>query len=135
MPLLAVLVVKLKDLTQLHVVMGITKSSIGIRVPKQSVVLVGNHKRHADLCIILEKVLIATLHVKFLTLMLSQSIESLIRRTLEHSIPGQSVTLFLRQRTHAYFSFRHYKILELLAPFSLLQQHISISIVESDFPR
>ena len=51
-----------------------------------------DHERHTHLSIILEKFFIFTFHVQFLTLMLSQSIESLILGTIKDQMPGEAFT-------------------------------------------
>ena len=75
---LTVLIVELERTVQLQIVVGITETAIRIRIPQQTIVLVGEHKGDRHLRIILEEILVLTLHVKFLTLMLSEAIESLI---------------------------------------------------------
>ena len=71
MTLAPLLIVQLKCAIELQVIVGITKAAIRVRIPQQSVVLVRQHKRNADLGVILEQVLVLTLHVKLLALVLT----------------------------------------------------------------
>ena len=87
MTLLTVSVIKFKGTIQLEIVIRITKAAIAIRIPKDTVVLIREHKRDTYLCIILEQILILSLHIKLLALVLPQTIESLVLRTVELHLP------------------------------------------------
>ena len=78
MTLATLLVIEFEGTVQLKVVVGIAKAAIAVTVPQQTIVLIRQHKGDADLGIILEQVFILALHIKLLTLVLTQSVESLI---------------------------------------------------------
>ena len=84
--LYAFLIVKFKDTVQLLVVIWISKASIGISVPQQSIIVTGHNERNTDLGIILEEVLILSQHVQLFRLVLSQTIET-ARITIEQQVP------------------------------------------------
>ena len=116
-------VVKLKSAVQLQIVVGIAKATIAVAVPKQSVVLVREHKRNRDLGIILEQILVLAFHIKLLALVLTQAIEGLIIGRVELHLPGKTVLLRLRNRVarlHAQLALGHSKVPELLTVLGFL---------------
>ena len=130
-------VVDLESTVQLQVVVRIAPTAIAVTVPQESIVLIGQHKRHTHLGVILEQVLVQPLHVQFLRLMLSETIESLIFRTVEKHAPGKSVTLFLGHLCYINtdFTVRHAESLEGLAMLGLFQQGTTIAVIEHDSTR
>ena len=100
MTFLAILVIELEGTVQLKIIIGITEAAEGIGIPQDTIVLVGEDKWNAYLGIILEEVFVLTLHVQFFRLMLTESVESLIGRTVELHLPLQTVFhLFCDGRT------------------------------------
>ena len=87
MTLFTITIVKLKGTIQLEIVIRITKAAIAIRIPKDTVVLIRQHKRDTYLCIILEEILVLALHIKLLALVLTQTVESLISRAVKLHLP------------------------------------------------
>ena len=134
------LVVDLESTAQLLVVLRITETAVAVRIPQQTIVLSGQHERHADLGVILEQVLVQALHIQLLRLVLAQTVERLFARiavAVEQQVPRQTVTLGLGNLRHVdtNLAIRHAERLESLAVLSLLQQLLAIGIVESDSSR
>ena len=88
MSLLPLLVVEAESAVQLEVVVGITKTAVGIAVPEQTIILIGHHKWYGHFRVVLEQILIFPLHVQLLRLMLSQSIERLVSRAVKEQSPA-----------------------------------------------
>ena len=133
MTFLAHAIIQFEGTVQLQVVIGITKAAIAVAVPQQTIVLVGENKRHRHFRVILEEVLVLTFHIKFLTLMLSETIESLILRRVELHLPGQTVFCLLghgETSLDTQLALRHREGLKQLSFLSLFQQLISFSIEE-----
>ena len=129
------LVVEFEGTVQLQVVVRIAKAAVAIRVPEQTVVLVGQHERYADFGIILEQVLVLALHIKLLRLVLAEAIESLIVGRVELHLPRQAVLHSLRQLAttlDAILPFRNGEVPETLALLTFLQQHSLVLIEEGD---
>ena len=131
------LVIQLEGTVQLLVVIRITPTAIAVTVPQESIVLVGQHERYAHLGIILEQVFVQPLHVQFLRLMLSETIESLIFRTVEKHAPGKSVALFLGHLCHinTNLTVRHAESFESLSILCLFQQGMTVAVIEHDSTR
>ena len=111
--------------------MRIAKSTITVGIPQQTVALVGEHKGNADLRVILKQVLILSLHIQFLTLVLSQSVKRLVLGRVELHLPRETMFMFLWYRIarlHAQFAFRHGEVPELLTILRLLQQLLAVGI-------
>ena len=138
MSLLTRTVIQFESTVQLQVFVRITPAAVAIGVPQQSVVLVREHKGNADLGVILEQVFVLALHIEFLRLVLAQSIESLIVRTVEQYAPRQAVTLGFGHLGHvnADLTVRNTEGLEGLSTLlGLLEQFLTIGIEERDTPR
>ncbi len=132
---LAVLVVELEGTVELQVVVGLSPTAERIRIPEDTVVLVGNHEGNAHLGIVLEEVLVLALHVEFLALVLAQTIESLVVGRVEDSVPRPSVFLCLGHLgdVHAHLIVGYGERLEgLSALCHLVEQHIALEVVEGD---
>ena len=136
MTFFACTIVELESTIQLQVVVGIAKTTEGIRIPQQTIVLIRQHKWDRDFCIILEQILVFALHVELLALVLTQAIERLIIGRVELHLPGESVLLLLRNgntRLHSQFTLGHREVPELFAILGLLEQLIVITIEERYF--
>ena len=121
----------------MQIVVRITPTAIAVVIPQQSIVLVGQHKRHTHLGVILEQVFVQSLHVQLLRLMLSETIESLLFGTVEKHTPRKTVTLFLRHLCHINTDFTvwHTESLESLAIPCLFQQRMTLAIKEFNSAR
>ena len=130
-------VVEAESTIQLQVFLRITPSAIAVRVPQQSIVLVGKHEGNADLGVILEQVLVTTLHIQFFRLVLSQAVERLIVRTVEKHAPRQAITLRLRHLRHvdANLAVGNTEGFERLTLLCLAQQQLSVGIIEGHTAR
>src|SRR5574344_1774480 len=133
---------------KLLIVVRITPASVGIRIPKDTVVLVADHEGDCHLSIILEEFLIAPLVVHLLRLMLTKPVESLVGITLEEGMPRISRAILKRQlvevgllapvhlvgRCRAVvlgeFSLIGYILGECLPAVSLLKEHLACGLVD-----
>ena len=131
MSCLTILVVKLESTVELQVIFRISKAAIAVAVPQNAIAIGGKHERNAHLRVILEEVFVLALHIKFLSLMLSQTIKCLLLG-IELQGPGKAVALFFGNRSDTDFTFRNTERLEGLSVLSLLCQLFSLSIKESD---
>ena len=74
-------------MVELEIIFRITPTAIRIRIPEDAVVFIRDDERHTHLSIILEEVFVLTLHVEFLTLMLTETIKRLVIRRVEERTP------------------------------------------------
>ena len=98
---LALLVIELEDGTELRIVGRITETAHRVCVKEHTIVLVRHHEWDRHLGVILEELLVLALVVPIVGLMLTQAIESLVGRRLEHgaccpAIEGSRISLFCR---------------------------------------
>ena len=114
---LAFLIIKLEHFAQLLVVIRITKTSQRIAIPQEAIALVGHDEWHGYLGIVLEKFLVLTFIIEFIRLMLTQSIESLIRRRFEYLTHG---VLLL--------AFHFYRGKRLASPLVFRQDDIALQV-------
>ena len=131
MSCLAILVVKLESTVELQVIFRISKAAIAVAVPQNAIAIGGKHERNAHLRVILEEVFVLALHIKFLSLMLSQTIKCFLLG-IELQGPGKAVALLFGNRSDTDFTFRNTERLEGLSVLSLLCQLFSLGIKESD---
>ena len=135
MTLATLFIIEFESTVELQVVVGITKTTVAVRIPQQSVVLIREYERNADLGVILEQILVLTLHVKLLALVLTQAIESLIVGTVELHLPRQTMLLLLGDGTaclHTQLALRYGKVPELLAFLGLFEQLFARGIEEGN---
>ena len=128
-------VVEFKGTVELQVIVGVTKTAVAVAIPQQTVVLIGDNKRYADLGVILEQILVLALHVKLLALVLPQTVESLIVRTVELHLPCQAMLMRLGNgvaNPRTQLALRYGKIPELLTILRLVEQLLASGIEESD---
>ena len=128
-------VVEFKGTVELQVIVGVTKTAVAVAVPQQTVVLIGDNKRYADLGVILEQILVLALHVKLLALVLTQTVESLIVGTVELHLPCQAMLMRLGNGVaspRTQLALRYGKIPELLTILRLVEQLLASGIEESD---
>ena len=119
------LIVKFESTIQLQIVIGITKTAVAVGIPQDTIVFIGENKRNRHLGIILEQVFVLALHIEHLGLVLSESVESLIFRTVKFHLPLNTMLHGLSQLTttlDAILTLRNCEILELLAVVRLLEQ-------------
>ena len=130
----AVLVVELERAVQLLVIVGISEAAVAIAVPEDAITFIGKYERNTDLRVILEQVFIETLHVQVFCLMLPQSVESLVGRRVELSMPCPSLFLFIGEMAVSTdFSLRNDEAFEGFAfLLSLGEQFVSTRIEELD---
>ena len=134
MTFLACAVIELERTVQLQIVIGIAKAAIAVRIPQQTIILIRQHKGNAHLCIILEQILVLTLHIELLALVLAQAIESLIFRAVKLHLPRETMFLLLGYgvtRLHTQFALRHREVPEFLSILRFLQQFLACCIKES----
>ena len=131
------LVVQLESTIQLQIVIGITPTAITVRIPQQTIVLVGKHERHADLSIILEQVFILSLHIQLLRLVLPQAIESLIVGAVEEHTPRESMAMGLGNLgpIDTHLPIGNAEGLEGLSVLGFLQHFLTIGIEEGNSTR
>ena len=79
---------------ELQVTCRVTKATIAVTIPQNTIVPIADNERNTYLCVILEKVFVLAFHIEFLRLMLSQTVESLIIRTVKQSMPTDTLKLF-----------------------------------------
>ena len=84
---LSILIIEFEGTVQLEIIFRITPTAIRIRIPEDAIVFIRDDERHTHLGIILEEVFVLTLHVEFLTLMLTETIERLVIRRVEERTP------------------------------------------------
>ena len=84
---LTILIIEFEGTVELEIIFWITPTAIRIRIPEDTVVFIRDDERHTHLGIILEEVFVLTLHVEFLTLMLTETIERLVIRRVEERTP------------------------------------------------
>ena len=84
---LTILIIEFEGTVQLKIIFRITPTAIRIRIPEDAIVFIRDDERHTHLGIILEEVFVLTLHVEFLTLMLTETIERLVIRRVEERTP------------------------------------------------
>ena len=84
---LTILIIEFEGTVELEIIFRITPTAIRIRIPEDTVVFIRDDERHTHLGIILEEVFVLTLHVEFLTLMLTETIERLVIRRVEERTP------------------------------------------------
>ena len=128
-------VVEFKGTVELQVIVGVTKTAVAVAVPQQTVVLIGDNERYADLGVILEQILVLALHVKLLALVLTQTVESLIVGTVELHLPCQAMLMRLGNGVaspRTQLALRYGKIPELLTILRLVEQLLASGIEESD---
>ena len=81
----------------------------------------------------MEQVLVLTFHVQLLSLMLSQSVECLILRTVEERPPCPAIALTVGECTYSYFLLWYLEWLEGLSALrNFLQDHISVFVFENN---
>ena len=71
MSLAPLFVVEFESTVQLEIVVGIAKATIAIRIPQETIVLVRQHEGNRHFRIILEQILVLTLHIELLALVLA----------------------------------------------------------------
>ena len=84
---LSILIIEFESTVELEIIFRITPTAIRIRIPEDAIVFIRDDERHTHLGIILEEVFVLTLHVEFLTLMLTETIERLVIRRVEERTP------------------------------------------------
>ena len=84
---LTIFIIEFEGTVQLEIIFRITPTAIRIRIPEDTIVFIRDDERHTHLGIILEEVFVLTLHVEFLTLMLTETIERLVIRRVEERTP------------------------------------------------
>ena len=125
MTFFSLLVVKFESTIQLKIVIGITKTAVAVGIPQDTIVLIGEYERNRHLGIILEQVFVLALHIELLGLVLSESVESLIFRTVKFHLPLNTMLHGLSQLSttlDAILTLRNCEILELLAVVRFLEQ-------------
>ena len=119
---LTIFIVKLKNFSQLRVIIWITKTAQRITVEQNTIILIRNDKRNRNLCIILEKLFVLSFIIELFRLMLSQSIKSLILRRLKHLTDRISFCTLYFDRSEC-----------LSSTFIFLKNHFAILIRKPDF--
>ena len=119
---LALRVIELEHISQLLVIGRISETHHRIAVHQDAISLVGNDERYGYLSIVLEEFLVLSLIVKLICLMLSEAVERLIIRRLEH-LP-ERIPLG---------SFHFYRLESLSATGLLRQDRIAFNISEPHF--
>ena len=119
---LSVPVIKLEDLAKLLVILRISETHHRIAVHEDTVSLVRNNERNRHLRIVLEQLLVLSLVVEFVRLMLSEAVESLIFRRLEHLTESISMS-----------AFNLYGLEALATALLLFQNDITFRICKPDF--
>ena len=84
---LTILIIEFEGTVELEIIFRITPTAIRIRIPEDAIVFIRDDERHTHLGIILEEVFVLTLHVEFLTLMLTETIKRLVIRRVEERTP------------------------------------------------
>ena len=84
---LSIFIIEFEGTVELEIIFRITPTAIRIRIPENAIVFIRDDERHTHLGIILEEVFVLALHVEFLTLMLSETIERLVIRRIEERTP------------------------------------------------
>ena len=84
---LTILIIEFEGTVELEIIFRITPTAIRIRIPEDAIVFIRDDERHTHLGIILEEVFVLALHIEFLTLMLTETIERLVIRRVEKRTP------------------------------------------------